>query len=108
MLDPSSTGPVDCDEYPLYSQEEGGRLDSAFREPPGVPQRASLQLLNSSENRREGALVGYFVNACNLTAGPRGDDKRKYLMVPLATPGPGLSDRATTPATAAWCGFDDN
>lgn len=69
------TGPyIACDEYPYFTSAEGGTA-------------ASLRMVDSAHNSREGGLLWGFVSVCGIADAPLGSEGREYLVVPIVTLG---------------------
>lgn len=74
-----SYAPLQCDEYPFLSSQQGG---------PG----ASLRLIDAYDNSREGSLLSLFYGLCGLSEGD------PFLVIPIPTSLP-----AEVTSTSAWC-----
>lgn len=71
---------LNCDEYPYYASEESDI-------------HADLKLLDAFKNQSEGSKMNAFATTCRMPEAPRGDVKRKFIVVPIPVGAP----------TTGWC-----
>jgi hypothetical protein len=75
-----------CDEYPYNASVQGG---------PGHVPPVSLEVINKSDNKREGFQYQGFLNACNLKAG-----SPPFLVIPVVID----KDATSGIPSTGWCG----